>query len=515
MKAWLSYEAGMKKKSVRRIKRLLIALFTAVLLNVLLLLYFPRESVPDISGSGTAAGSFGETMDSAISAGSAAPQELQTGGGFGLPADSELSQKPQESDGAEGLPADSASSQKAEPGGASAGSHQPSLPGQILPTEPEDGASIPQQPEDTVTLCLAGDLMCLAGQQYTAERADGSHDYTDSFSLISGILESCDFAVANLETILSESNPYSTAERLVNEQPNCNAPADYLGSLKQAGFTHLVTANNHSLDGGAVGVRETIKCMEEYGFPHIGTYRPEDTGKRFLMLKKNGLCIALIAFTELVNQRESVTAQQLSRLIDCYGRQAAADRIAAARADGADFVIVYMHWGSENTHEVRAYQRQHAQELADAGADLIIGSHPHCLQEQEELLASDGRSVPCFYSLGNAVSSMTRDINHDTVLVLLTLQRSGSGQMTAEDAGQIPENTAQDPGNAGTSLPAPASIRKLELVPCHVLSALNGKYRVITPTSSLVEDKKAAAELAAAEERIFMIFPEYRQKDVP
>ncbi len=503
----------MKKKSVRRIKRLLIALFTAVLLNVLLLLYFPRESVPDVSGSGTAAGSFGETMDSAISAGPAAPQELQTGGGFGLPADSALPQKPQESDGAEVPPADSASSQKAEPGGASAGSHQPSPPGQILPTEPEDGAS--QLPEDTVTLCLAGDLMCLAGQQYTAERADGSHDYTDSFSLISGILESCDFTVANLETILSESNPYSTAERLVNEQPNCNAPADYLGSLKQAGVTHLVTANNHSLDGGAVGVRETIKCMEEYGFPHIGTYRPEDTGKRFLMLKKNGLCIALIAFTELVNQRESVTAQQLSRLIDCYGRQAAADRIAAARADGADFVIVYMHWGSENTHEVRAYQRQHAQELADAGADLIIGSHPHCLQEQEELLASDGRSVPCFYSLGNAVSSMTRDINHDTVLVLLTLQRSGSGQTTAEDAGQIPENTAQDPGNAGTSLPAPASIRKLELVPCHVLSALNGKYRVITPTSSLVEDKKAASELAAAEERIFMIFPEYRQKDVP
>ena len=51
-----------------------------------------------------------------------------------------------------------------------------------------------------MTLCLAGDLMCLAGQQYTAERADGSHDYTDSFSLISGILESCDFTVANLET---------------------------------------------------------------------------------------------------------------------------------------------------------------------------------------------------------------------------------------------------------------------------------------------------------------------------
>ncbi|MDE7298753.1 MAG: CapA family protein [Lachnospiraceae bacterium] len=390
-------------------------------------------------------------------------------------------------------------------------------------------------PEDTVTLCLMGDLMCLAGQQYTAARRDGSHDYSDSFGMILEILSQCDFVIANLETTLSESNPYSTAERLVNDQPNCNAPADYLGSLRQAGITHLVTANNHSLDGGIVGVEETIAHLEEYGIPHIGTYRMDNTGKRYLLLEKNGIRIALLAFTELINQRDTVAAEQLSRIIDCYSSRTAADRIAAARADGADFVIVYNHWGSENTHEVRAYQRKHAQELADAGADLIIGSHPHCLQEQEELTASNGRKVPCFYSLGNVVSSMTRDINHDTVLVLLTLQRGDLRQEVDSPADPSEEPAASCAGDetAPTEMAAAScaeaaffpgvhrdldqdqaptaavSIRGLELVPCHVLQSLEGKYRVITPTDYLPADKKAAAELAAAGERISMIFPQY------
>ena len=68
-----------------------------------------------------------------------------------------------------------------------------------------------------------------------------------------------------MDNYVSESNPYSTKEREVNEQPNCNAPADYLQSLTWAGITHLVTANNHSLDGGLTGIEETIAHLDEYG----------------------------------------------------------------------------------------------------------------------------------------------------------------------------------------------------------------------------------------------------------
>ena len=189
---------------------------------------------------------------------------------------------------------------------------------------------------------------------------------------------SCDFVVGNLETTLSESNPYSTKEREVNEQPNCNAPADYLHSLTWAGITHLVTANNHSLDGGLTGIEETIAHLDEYGILHTGTYREDYDGAHYMMMEKNGIKIAILSSTELINQRALVTQSQLARVIDSYSKKNITNRIAQAREDGADFVVVYMHWGSENVHDVRDYQKSHAKEIALAGADLIIGSHTHC-----------------------------------------------------------------------------------------------------------------------------------------
>lgn len=468
----------MKTKRWNRIKRLFTALITVLLLDVLLLLLPVIRKPSDTKGSGreNISGAEllnempeGEDLPGSDSAINDAGEAVQPGSDLCIPS------------GGTGKETSVESSATVREDDSSA----PAKDNSGFYTEPVSGD--PGQPADedgTVTLCLMGDLMCLAGQQYTAERGDGTHDYTDSFYLLRDTFAVCDFVIGNLETTLSESNPYSTAEREVNEQPNCNAPADYLASLKWAGITHLVTANNHSLDGGAVGVRETLAHLDEYSIPHTGTYREDYEGSRYMMLGKNGIRIAVLSFTELINQRALVTPPQLSRMIDSYSRADVGDRIAQARADGADFVIVYEHWGSENVHEVRSYQRQHAEEIAAAGADLIIGSHPHCLQETETIVTEDGRSVPCFYSLGNVVSSMTRDINHDTVFVQVTLQRQNAG----DSAGIV----------------AAASIN---LLPCHVLTYLDGHYRVITPVGYRTDDEKAAAELAAAKIRINAIFP--------
>lgn len=344
---------------------------------------------------------------------------------------------------------------------------------------------------NTVTLCLMGDLMCLAGQQYTAEQPDGSHDYTDSFYLLRDTFSTFDFVIGNLETTLSESNPYSTKEREVNEQPNCNAPADYLSSLKWAGITHLVTANNHSLDGGLVGIEETIAHLDEYEIPHTGTYCEKEDGAHYMMMEKNGIRIAVLSFTELINQRALVTKTQLAKIIDSYSKANVKANIAKAREDGADFVIVYEHWGSENVHEVRDYQKSHAKEIAEAGADLIIGSHPHCLQEMEYISISDGRSVPCFYSLGNVVSSMTRDINHDTVFVQVCLERSA--ESISETAKKT--DTLNSPATSVT-------ISSLTWLPCHVLTAFDGHSRVIAPVDYKTSDKKTVKELSEAGTRI-------------
>lgn len=348
---------------------------------------------------------------------------------------------------------------------------------------------------NTVTLCLMGDLMCLAGQQYTAEQSDGSHDYTGSFYLLRDTFSSFDFVIGNLETTLSKSNPYSTKEREVNEQPNCNAPADYLASLKWAGITHLVTANNHSLDGGLVGIEETIAHLDEYGIPHTGTYCEDEDGAHYMMMEKNGIRIAVLSFTELINQRALVTKTQLSKIIDSYSKTKVRENIEKAREDGADFVIVYEHWGSENVHEVRDYQKSHAKEIAEAGADLIIGSHPHCLQEMEYISTSDDRDVPCFYSLGNVVSSMTREINHDTVFVQICLEQSTEESFESAEETDTP------------SSPKSVTISSLTWLSCHVLTSFDGHFRVITPVDHKVSDKKTIKELAEAKTRIEKILP--------
>ena len=342
---------------------------------------------------------------------------------------------------------------------------------------------VPTPTPSVVTLCLTGDLMCLGGQQNAAALKDGGYDFSGSFGLIKDYLESCDFAIGNLETLISPGFPYTAQMKYVEEDcPNCNGPVAYLDAVKDAGFDVLFTCNNHSLDAGLMGIHETLQHLDDYGFLHTGTYPTSNQDmevpeRRFVILEKNGIKIGLVAFTELINLRESLPKAELEQVINCYSRSYADELIGEAKAAGADFIIAYNHWGSENTHDVREYQRTHAQAFAEAGADFVIGTHPHCLQESELLYTEDGRAVPCFYSLGNLVSSMLREINNDTVLVKLTLRRVGDAVVL--------ENT--------------------DITACHVLSYYNGKPHVIVPVSYPVEKESHREELVAAEERILEV----------
>ena len=91
--------------------------------------------------------------------------------------------------------------------------------------------------------------------------------------------------------------------------------------------------------------------------------------------------------------------------------------IAAAKADGADFIVAYVHWGHEFISDPPSEVRwEHARMFASAGADLIIGSHSHTVQPREWIETDDGRRVLCMYSLSNFVSSMSQDMCRDTFI---------------------------------------------------------------------------------------------------
>ncbi len=291
--------------------------------------------------------------------------------------------------------------------------------------------------EGSARILLTGDLMCLRSQQL-ASYENGTYDFNTEYSLAKEIFEKADLVVGNLETCVSFSWPLTAQAKDVGGYPNCNAPATYLDALRYAGIDVCVTANNHCCDAGYLGILETNLMLDRYGLFHTGTFSSEKED-RFIIVNVNGIKVGILSYTEYFNgKNSSLTPFQREININEYSEEKAIRDIKAARDAGAEFVIVYNHWGTENKTSVNGDQQKHAQELADAGADFIAGSHPHVIQRAEYITASDGRRVLCIYSMGNFVSSMGSTENNDTMIMSLTVERDEAGKPVLSEAGFIP-----------------------------------------------------------------------------
>lgn len=339
---------------------------------------------------------------------------------------------------------------------------------------PDPGVIDPNDP----VLMFAGDLMCLSGQQYAAMSSAGSSshfDFSPSFEYVAPILSRADLAFANLESTLSPNFPYAYQQTMTDGMPNCNGPAEYLAAVKAAGFDALALANNHCCDAGLQGILDTISAADEYGFIHTGVFAsPEEP--RFVIVNIRGIKTALLSYAEFYNGKEGcVTSVGRPYMINTYSESTVRRDIEQARSAGAEFVIVYEHWGREHTHVPTDIQRRHAVKLANAGADLICGSHSHTVQPSVWVEADDGRRVLCLYSMGNFVSSMSQDASKDTFITELHIHKDGDGNVTI--ANEIYH-------------------------PCRVLRTYGGKAFVVMPTSQEGVSASVRKELDAAEARI-------------
>lgn len=324
----------------------------------------------------------------------------------------------------------------------------------------------------SATLMFTGDLMCLAGQQFNAATSDG-YDFYPSYKLVSPIFNLADFVCGNLETLLSESNPITKVQKNIDGAPQCNGPSVYLEALKKAGFDCVVTANNHCCDWGPIGIIETEINLDKYGFAHTGTSK--NIEQNFVIFNVNGIKVAILSYTHLINQRGKMSSSEMSSMVSLYSKDQMVNDINEAKENGAEFIVVYCHWGSENTEDVRSYQKQDAHDIAEAGADLIIGSHPHCLQGKEILTTNDNREVICMYSMGNFVSSMVRDINNDTIILKLDLTKKTDNKVI---------------------------IKNVDYIPCHVTSISGYSSFTIVPTKENYNGGIHNSTLSNAEARI-------------
>lgn len=297
--------------------------------------------------------------------------------------------------------------------------------GQRFVTRVEVGRSQPKSSRRAV-LMFTGDLMCSVKHQRAA--AKYGYDFHDTFRQVRGILSGADFAAGVLETTCCDGAPYEHEQlRLPAGSPNCNSPSTFVSAAASAGFDMLVTANNHSCDGGAKGLRSTVAAVKRCGMRNAGTL-----GDNPVFVGVKGFRIAIIACTMISNNTEGCLAEDGG--IHCvnpsgtYSRDYFTELVNCAKAEGAEYIIAYQHWGCMNSPRVRRSQVEEAQFMADAGADIIIGSHPHMVQRFGWIKSADGRRVPCAYSLGNFVSTMSEmDGNRDGVILRAELCRTDSG----------------------------------------------------------------------------------------
>ena len=280
-------------------------------------------------------------------------------------------------------------------------------------------------------LCCTGDLMC-EPRQHAAYKYGNSYYFHPQFKFVRNILKGADFSVGNLETTLTDLTAYAGNWHRIDGKYHCNAPKSYLDALRYAGFDALVNANNHNCDSAVAGLMDTLDALDEYRFMHTGTFHP-DGDPRFLLVKINGIKVAVLSYATYFNKLET-NFTQLGRdlLLNAFDAEKAAADVAAARACGAEFVMSYIHWGVEYTHESSETQRKYAQQLADAGVDYIVGSHSHCLQPRSTVQTKDGRTVPVIYSMGNFVTNEAKTICRYTGILQLILDKDSSGIHVSE-----------------------------------------------------------------------------------
>ena len=251
--------------------------------------------------------------------------------------------------------------------------------------------------QDTLSICIMGDMMMHTKQIETARQKDGTYDFSSYFSLITDRIQAADIAIANMEFCLA-GEPYSG-------YPTFSAPDNYGEYMAQCGFDIFLAANNHIFDKGAAGAERTLvkfrELEKEYGIKICGLSESAHTREASHPLKivRKGLRIALINFTYGTNLGSDKHWPKTN-----YMNERSLILDAMDKAEDCDLTIVLPHWGTEYELKHSKVQEDMAVLLADNGADIIVGAHPHVPQDAGTITS---RNVPVAYSLGNGVSNMS------------------------------------------------------------------------------------------------------------
>lgn len=273
----------------------------------------------------------------------------------------------------------------------------------------------------TGTMQFGGDVLIhqpLLDDAYDETLAD--YDFTHMFAPIADYLAETDLTVLNLEVPIA-SGPYGG-------YPRFNSPPALLDAIVQTGTDVVLLANNHALDRLGKGARQTIEAVEAAGLSHVGTARNREEFNAVSLFDVGGIQVALFNYTQHTNQMEKQDDEaNLRYAVHYFAVHRAAKDVEAARAAGADYVVVAVHWGKEYERAPTDGVRAWAAELADVGVDLIVGGHPHVLQPAEWVQGKNGGEAFVVYSTGNFLSGQREPYTDTGALFRFTLVKDAEG----------------------------------------------------------------------------------------
>lgn len=278
----------------------------------------------------------------------------------------------------------------------------------------EEPAPLPEPEPVRARILAVGDLLMHLPLVYSSQVGDDEWDFTPLFEPVRRWIEAADVAIANLETTLTGSDyPWSG-------YPSFNTPPAFARDLKAVGFDVITHANNHCLDYGEFGLIRTSEALEAAGLLRTGTARaPEEREEILVVEVVPEIRMAVLAYTYGTNGIPLPNPWSVNLLDPDL---IASDIRRARQLPGVDLVAVALHFGEEYAREPNEEQRQLVQLSLEAGADIVLGSHPHVIQPIEVRHVTDafGRSLPraVIYSEGNFISNQ-EGLHREAGLMLL------------------------------------------------------------------------------------------------
>lgn len=284
--------------------------------------------------------------------------------------------------------------------------------------------------ENVATILSFGDALChsqVFKSVYDAKTKQ--YDFSPMFKYVKKYFKDSTINIGNLES------SFGGAKRGYKGYPMFNAPEHLAIDLKELGVGIMTTANNHTLDVGYSGLCSTLDYLDKAGVDHTGTSRSSKEQNKILFKDLNGIKTAFLAFTYGTNGISVPKGKEYC--VNYISKTLIKKQIKKAKKEGAEAIVVSMHWGVEYQTKENSQQDELAKFLIANDVNVVLGCHPHVPQPMKMVKSGKKKGLVIF-SQGNFFSAQPFPNTRNTALFKITIKKNNADKVVVDKATYIP-----------------------------------------------------------------------------